>query len=899
MKSEKFNKNTENKQKFPKKEEEPAFKVETIEEKIDQETVFQKIKNQLGEDLLLPIKKELENLQITKEAVNLENKKIEILKNEIESLNKEIETTIENDLSQTAFSNNQEKSKFIKQITQKLRELTPKIPKKKIVYAATSSIMILSLLQSAGPKLKAETPQYLEPQDLESLILEDLSREKLDIENAESLFDLEHSEDETFFYSPNTFTDNYFKIKPPVSTTPSLATTTPTPVFTPTPQTPEFIKATTLEQDLNKIIEQAPGEWGVYIKEIGSDKFYGINEKESFHPASTIKIPIALEFFNFIEQENLNTQEILKQIPSGQSQNFERLLEDMLIKSDESATQIITDYLNKQPNYNVNKILNSWGFENTTIIPRSATPEELGMLLENFYSGKLELSQENKEIILKLLSTPSKDDFSRLGAPLPENLSDSYYHKIGTILGDDEIFTVSDIGIVNLKNGTSYVIVGLGKLENDSQYNQGVATLQNISGAALKAFSQEYYEKWLEKQNSSTVFIDKRYSNIGRLYNLLIAGERLNGIIIPAHQTVILSDIALKNLNEYLTGYAYNGENGTALGGGICGLAASLAKEAQELGLTWKSQARHFPTDHAAGGLYDNLPNASFASGKEFSITNNSDQDFIIKFYSNYTLDDIPKSLAWDEYLDPQQTIGQEEFKAGINLEKLESQKPDIQTSTKVFIPTPEISEKSIENQEIKLETIASAQYTNKEYFESTVVNLDLAVKYLNEYFEKNSLKPTDSQGFSFSYNEAMKYFEPEAGWQQTTGLIGSGACDIATLMYRAIKDFSSKIGSDLIKIDRDNVGHDIEQNELFTVRKINHTPYSGMPKDEISVNVVSKTNRWNSDFEIKINSQFSNGKEVPDNLEIRFLIFKDEQENYIAQILSNYSLEELQELAR
>lgn len=445
MRSEKFNKNIENKQKFSKKEEKPAFKVETIEEKIDQEAVFQKIKNQLGEDLLLPIKKELENPQITEEAVNLENKKIEILKNEIESLNKEIETAIENDLSQIAFSNNQEKSKFIKQITQKLRELTPKIPKKKIVYAATSSIMIFSLLQNAGPKLKEEIPQHLEPQDLESLILEDLSQEKLDIENAESSSDLEQNEDETFFYSPNTFTDNYFEIKPPVSTTPSLATTTPTPVFT----------------------------------------------------------------------------------------------------------------------------------------------------------------------------------------------------------------------------------------------------------------------------------------------------------------------------------------------------------------------------------------------------------------------------------------------------------------------PTPEISEKSIENQEIKLETIASAQYTNKEYFESTMVNLDLAVKYLNEYFEKNSLKPTDSQEFSFSYNEVMKYFEPEAGWQQTTGLIGSGACDIATLMYRTIKDFSSKIGSDLIKIDRDNVGHDIEQNELFTVRKTNHRPYPGMPEDEISVFVVSKTNRWNSDFGIKINSQFSNGKEVPDDLEIKFSIFKDEQGNYIAQILSNYSLEELQELAK
>jgi len=82
--------------------------------------------------------------------------------------------------------------------------------------------MIFSLLQNAGPKLKAEIPQYLEPQDLESLILEDLSQEKLDIENAESLFDLEQNEDETFFYSPNTFTDNYFKIKYPLFQQPQV-----------------------------------------------------------------------------------------------------------------------------------------------------------------------------------------------------------------------------------------------------------------------------------------------------------------------------------------------------------------------------------------------------------------------------------------------------------------------------------------------------------------------------------------------------------------------------------------------------------------------------------------------------------------------------------------------------
>jgi len=441
MKSKKFNKNIENKQEFIKKEE--SSKTENFEEKINPEIVYSKIKDQLGEDLLLPIKKQLENPQIIKEATNLEKNKIEILKNEIKSLNQKIESIIENDLSQITFPNAQEKSEFIKQITQKLKELNLKIPKKKIVYAATTSLIILSLLQGPNLKLKAETPQYLEPQSLESLVLENLSQEKLDIKNAESLFDLEHNEDEIFSYSPNIFTDSYFKDKSPT-------------------------------------------------------------------PTSTL----------------------------------------------------------------------------------STTP----------------------------------------------------------------------------------------------------------------------------------------------------------------------------------------------------------------------------------------------------------------------TLD---------------------------------------------FTPTLKVSEKTIENQKVKLETIASAQYTNKEYFKNTVVNLDLAVKYLNEYFEKNSLKPTDSQEFSFSYNEIMSYYEPEAGWQQTGGLIGAGACDVATLMYRAIKDFSSKIGSDLIKINQDNVGHDIEQNELFTLRKINHTPYQRMPKDELMVSAVSRTNRWNSNFEIKINSQFSNGTEVPDDLEIKFQILKDDQGNYIAQILSNYSLEELQKLAK
>ena len=63
----------------------------------------------------------------------------------------------------------------------------------------------------------------------------------------------------------------------------------------------------------------------------------------------------------------------------------------------------------------------------------------------------------------------------------------------------------------------------------------------------------------------------------------------------------------------------------------MCGLAASLAKSSDLMGIQWVSEARHYPTDHAAGGLYENLPNASFANGKHFYLINTSSQDLMIR----------------------------------------------------------------------------------------------------------------------------------------------------------------------------------------------------------------------------------------------------------------------------
>lgn len=193
---------------------------------------------------------------------------------------------------------------------------------------------------------------------------------------------------------------------------------------------------------------------------------------------------------------------------------------------------------------------------------------------------------------------------------------------------------------------------------------------------------------------------------------------------------------------------------------------------------------------------------------------------------------------------------------------------------------------------------MATATYTKEESEKSPEVNLEISADYINDYFEQNKLTPLSSEDYQFSFNDAMHHYE-EAGWVQERDMLGAGACDIATLIYRSLENFSENIGSELIKVERDDYGRDIMQNSLFSVRKIAHTPYSGMTHDQLGISSVSRTNKWNRDLQIGINSHFSNGAEVPADLVVNMFVFLDEDSNYSVVVYSNYSVEEIRELAK
>ncbi len=151
-------------------------------------------------------------------------------------------------------------------------------------------------------------------------------------------------------------------------------------------------------------------------------------------------------------------------------------------------------------------------------------------------------------------------------------------------------------------------------------------------------------------------------------------------------------------------------------------------------------------------------------------------------------------------------------------------------------------------------EPAATAVFYDFEHADNVETNMAIAAAKVNEWFANNSL----TIGQKFSFNRATDYFRgPE--WK-TTDRAGVGACDIATLMYRAIKDYAEKNGIEPVRLPNWN-GHEVWQYGKFVVTKYDHSDYEGKPDDEIAVyaldpedeNSVSNTN-----FFIEITDPYS-----------------------------------------
>ena len=230
---------------------------------------------------------------------------------------------------------------------------------------------------------------------------------------------------------------------------------------------------------LDNIFIKYGGDWHVLVKEIGGRVIYSRLIKDKIHPASIIKVPIAMLFFKALEQQPDDLGTYLSKHGS-EGRSFEQLLRALLVISEEDAADVMKNWLNDH--LRVSDVLKDWGANHTTIDPRRTTVQDITLLFEGLYQGKW-LTPEARETILDLLSEYTLNDDTRLGV-IREELStgSKLYSKRGSLTTGRVI--AAEVAIVENK-GKAFLVAIFGYPGNQEPYASYKDLNAAIEDAAL------------------------------------------------------------------------------------------------------------------------------------------------------------------------------------------------------------------------------------------------------------------------------------------------------------------------------------------------------------------------------------------------------------------------------
>ncbi len=230
------------------------------------------------------------------------------------------------------------------------------------------------------------------------------------------------------------------------------ATATPTKYNTPTPDptviapTQPALSLTDLEDTLIDGVD-----WYFQVESSDGTILLSRNYEESFHPASMIKVPTAMVVLKILENEGKTLADIQSYGVSGR--NFSDLLEAMIVRSEESATDALEFYA--RGDNRLRKILNQWGLTDTTYDPRRSTVKDLMASLRLLDSGEA-LSAEYHSFLLGLMGQYSENDTTLLGTILESSPNCQFLNKRGTLLNPT---IASDMGILRCGEQSWYLVV--------------------------------------------------------------------------------------------------------------------------------------------------------------------------------------------------------------------------------------------------------------------------------------------------------------------------------------------------------------------------------------------------------------------------------------------------------
>jgi hypothetical protein len=237
---------------------------------------------------------------------------------------------------------------------------------------------------------------------------------------------------------------------------------------------PTDAAAKQLRSNMDALLLPAAGTWHASIQEFNGAMLYQFNPYTAFHPASTIKVPIAMGFFHWLESESVTDWDGYLSVSGIKRRTYAQLLEAMLVESEEEATQILVDFLGKTW---LDDLWTSWGLTSTRTDPRRSSASDVLASLDALYAGEW-ISVPARTRILDLMASYTSNDDARLGLLRPDLPTGTrIYNKRGSLVEWPRV--VADSGIVQLPStdAPAYIFTLHGVGKNEAGYDDLELTL--------------------------------------------------------------------------------------------------------------------------------------------------------------------------------------------------------------------------------------------------------------------------------------------------------------------------------------------------------------------------------------------------------------------------------------
>jgi len=268
-----------------------------------------------------------------------------------------------------------------------------------------------------------------------------------------------------------------------------------------------ILKSNTIEEEVKNKLEKQPGTYAIAFKDLSTGETLLINEKESFHAASTMKTPVMIEVYEqaaegkFSLTDSILIKNDFKSIVDGTSfsldsaedsekvlytltsskRTLDELVYDMIIVSSNLATNIIIELVDAKK---VTQSMRDLGAKDIQVmrgveddkafaqgLNNTVTAYDLMLIFEKMANGETVSKQASDAMIDILLDQKFN---TIIPAKLPPDVKVA--HKTGSITGVHH-----DSGIVFLPDGRKYVLVILSKnLEDEEAATDGMASVSEI-----------------------------------------------------------------------------------------------------------------------------------------------------------------------------------------------------------------------------------------------------------------------------------------------------------------------------------------------------------------------------------------------------------------------------------